>query len=144
MNACRVSIAISLVLALRAWGGAMEELAAVDHFAFGGVGFAGTTSKGEIAFRKVMGDRAAREELLKTLEKGSAAAQCYALAGLHAVDRASFDEKVKRFEKDSREVTTIGGCIIGKEPMSSVVANISRGQFDGAVRNPAPTRPAGK
>jgi hypothetical protein len=122
----------------------LEDLAKIDHFAFGGVGFAGTTSKGELAFRKVISDRTAREEFLKLLATGSPEAQCYALAGLRALNPATYDEKAKRFEKDPRQVTTIGGCIVMKVPMHSVVANISRGHYDASIKNPPPTRPPGK
>jgi hypothetical protein len=141
MKALLLTLGLCALLTSCGLGGNVEELAKVDHFAFGGIGVAGTTSKGELAFRKVMADQSAREELLKTLAAGSAAAQCYALAGLHTLADPSFEEQAKRFTKDSREVTTIGGCMMGKQPMSSVVANIRAGRFDQSVQAPPPRAP---
>jgi hypothetical protein len=109
---------------------AFKRVASIKLFAFGGIGFAGTTSEGEIAFRKVMASNTAASDLERLLKTGNVQAQCYALVGLRLTQRAVFDEKVKSFTGSRVVVETAGGCILAKKPMSSVVEEIRNGNYD--------------
>lgn len=115
------------------WAGdkaAAKTLAEIPLFAFGGIGIAGTTSNGEVAFNNVFASENAAADFAQILKTGTAQAQCYALVGLRLKDRATFDEQVKHFASSKQEVQTCAGCMMSKQPMSSVVANIQNGTFD--------------
>ena len=103
-------------------------------FAFGGIGYAGITSNGEIAFKGVFASDSAAADFLQILKTGTPQAQCYALVGLRLKNRPEFDEQVKRFASSKDVVQTCAGCIMSKQPMSSVVANIQRGYYDESAK----------
>ncbi|MDB6153566.1 MAG: hypothetical protein JWL90_2019 [Chthoniobacteraceae bacterium] len=109
---------------------AIEKLGGIEVFAFGGIGFAGTTSEGEIAFKQIFKSDSAEADLLELLKTGNAQSKCYALVGLRLKNRPAFNEQVKSFTSSKQEVQTCGGCIMMKLPMSSVVAGIERGNYD--------------
>ena len=72
----------------------IDQIAKTRIFAFGGVGFAGATSRGELEFRKIVTEP--RETSIADFEKlyatGNAQAKSYALAGFWKLDRKRFDE----------------------------------------------------
>jgi hypothetical protein len=119
---------------------AVETLAHIPLFAFGGIGIAGTTSNGEAAFHNVFESRNAAADFAQILKTGTPQAQCYALVGLRLKDRAAFDEQVKRFASSKQEVQTCAGCMMSKQPMSSVVANINKGWYDDRGKSGLPKR----
>ena len=112
----------------------LKKLASIHDFAFGGIGVAGITSEGELAFQEVMARKTAGADFTALLDSGNPQARCYALVALHVVNPKAFAVQVKRFERDKTSVSTIGGCIIMAQPMSSVVANISAGRYDRHVK----------
>src|SRR2546427_821043 len=57
---------------------AYEQLRSIKCFAFGGVGYAGTTSKGEVAFRAVAASTNGLQLLTTTLTNGTVEAKLYA------------------------------------------------------------------
>jgi len=73
---------------------ALKELSATHDFAFGGVGVAGITSKGEIAFRQVLASPSSEKDFLDLLATGNAQARCYALVALHVLDPKRYVERV--------------------------------------------------
>jgi hypothetical protein len=144
--AVRQALIIFLALAAGAVGAAVapiDQLRSISYFAFGGVGVAGTTSQGEVAFRQVLQSPTAKENFLLLLKTGNPQGKCYALAGLRASDRKRFEADVAAFEKDQTPVDTIGGCIAVTLPMSGVVANIRAGHYDLYLqgKDPPPRRP---
>lgn len=108
----------------------IKTLETARFFAFGGVGVAGTTSPGEVAFREILESKSAEEQFVTALKNGNAVAQCYALVGLKLKNRAEFDKKVKAFTRSKTEVETASGCMIMRLPMSSVVTGIRAGNYD--------------
>lgn len=111
-----------------------KKLSDVTLFAFGGIGVAGTTSPGEIAFRDVLKTQTAADQFVAVLRQGGPAGQCYALVGLRLKNRALFDAQVKSFSGSKVEVQTASGCMMMKLPMSSVVAGIRSGNYDEAAQ----------
>jgi hypothetical protein len=109
---------------------ALKTLRSVSHFAFGGVGAAGTVSEGEVAFREVLKRASAKEDFSAVLKSGTPQAKCYALVALRSLDPQIYSVHIEKFKKDKTDVTTIGGCIIMVLPMSSVVGNIEAGNYD--------------
>lgn len=113
---------------------ALKQLASIRDFAFGGIGVAGVTSEGELAFREVLKRGTAEADFTALLDSGNAQARCYALVGLHVLNPAACASAAKRFAHDKTAVSTIGGCIIMTQSMASVVANITAGRYDRHAR----------
>lgn len=129
------SVGVSLLILMCGFASAgepaaVEKLAKTPLFAFGGIGFAGTTSDGEIAFHKVFASESAEGDFLHLLKSGNSQANCYALVGLRLKNRAVYQEQVTAFISSKRVVQTCAGCVMAKLPMSSVVAGIQRGDYD--------------
>jgi hypothetical protein len=111
-----------------------ETLSSIHDFAFGGIGAAGTTSKGEVAFRDIYNRPSAKDDFLKLLSSGNPQAKCYALVALRSLDPQTFSSKIETYKKDKTNVTTIGGCMIAVLPMSSVATNIEAGHYDSHIK----------
>lgn len=114
----------------------VPPLAKVNAFAFGGVGYVGATSKGELAFRKVLASPGAREAFLSCVQSGTPAARCYALEGLRLLDRKRFEEEAARLSSSKDPVQTAAGCLIQKLPLGEVVEAIRKGIYDQEAKTP--------
>ncbi len=143
-----LSFAGVLVTGLVSWGGccfaaeaggqadrekpeqAYERLLGVKQFAFGGVGYAGTTSDGEQAFRAVRASTNAVQLFRAALSNGSNEAKLYALCAIRQMDNRSFATDAKAFLRANPEVTTMSGCIVGHERAAAVVKRIAAGYYD--------------
>ena len=112
----------------------ITELASTHDFAFGGIGVAGTTSRGELAFREILKRPSAEKDFVELLASGNAQARCYALVALHSLNPKAYADRVRQFEHDQTDVSLIGGCIVTHEPMSSVVVNIGSGRYDSYLK----------
>ncbi len=131
MNAARFLLVLLLSSGIaKAEGDPVKRLETARMFAFGGVGYAGITTEEEIAFRAVLDSKTAEADFLRVLDRGNVQGKCYALVGLRQKNRSAFDERVERFAKEKSDVGTAAGCMISKEPMYSIVANIRAGRFD--------------
>lgn len=107
-----------------------QTLKSVPQFAFGGIGVAGTTSEGELAFRALLKMPGAEREFVKILQSGNFEGKCYALVALRSLNPTRYAEKVATYQDKKVEVTTVGGCIVAVLPMSSVVSNIDARAYD--------------
>lgn len=126
-------IATLMLLCGIAWAGepsSVKKLEKTRVFAFGGIGYAGTTSEGETAFHSIFASETAEGDFLRLLKAGNPQAKCYALVGLRLKSRAAFTEHVKPFITSKSEVRTCSGCMMSTLPMSSVVPSIQRGNYD--------------
>jgi len=134
----RSAVAILLLLTFasgRAENGfdaAVRRLSAESIFAFGGVGFVGQTSKGELDFRVIAAQE--KEVALAAFEKlvvsGNPQAVAYGLSGIRKLSPSRFQELLPSFESSSIEVETMRGCIISKSHLDKVAEQIRRGDFD--------------
>src|SRR6188474_195330 len=72
----------------------MKRLAAVDRFAFGGVGFAGVISEGETDLKFILSQPspAALASLVRLYADGNPQAKAYALAGVKKLSRRRYRE----------------------------------------------------
>ena len=86
-------------------------LSKIDLFAFGPIGFAGTTSEGELALRELMAKPDRKTRLDALLKKGSPEAKCYAIAAYKLLDQKKHRELLQKFANDKTDVTIQGGCI---------------------------------
>jgi hypothetical protein len=81
-----------LVLPLLARATPAEDLAHVDHFAFGPLGYGGgRISDGEKYFRRILAEPAPATQLVWVAIQGSPAARFYAMVGLYEIDRAAYE-----------------------------------------------------
>jgi len=109
----------------------VKRLASVSTFAFGGVGYAGATSKGEIDFKFVLSQSApvALAAFEKLYANGNPQAKCYALAGIKKRNLNRYKELLAIAGTSADEVEVMRGCIITHEPLRKVAKEIDGGEF---------------
>lgn len=115
---------------------ATKALSSTGVFAFGGVGFVGRTSQGEIAFKAIMA-RPPQEALAafeKVFASGDASARSYALVGIRKLDRDRYKELLRTMEASHEFVLTAHGCIVSREALGAVAGEIDAGHFDAWVK----------
>lgn len=107
----------------------VAQLAKVTMFAFGGVGFAGAKSAGEMAYGAIM-SRPSREALLEEVFAiGTAEAKLYALVGLHNLNKARFEVLAAEMRSSKEPVNTAMGCIIYRTTVGAVIQRIDAGRY---------------
>lgn len=109
---------------------AYQKLLTVKQFAFGGVGIAGVTSQGELAFRSVLNSPSALPLFKNAFSQGTNECKLYALCGIRKFDSNLFDRYSKELIQTNPTVTTVGGCIVAPQGAGSVVRNIAAGHYD--------------
>jgi hypothetical protein len=111
---------------------AIARLSGVDVFAFGGVGIAGQTSKGEIDFRLVLSQPlpVALTAFEKLYATGNPQARSYALFGLRKIKPSRFKELLTSAEASKDKVDVMRGCIITHELLRDVAKQIDSGVWD--------------
>jgi hypothetical protein len=122
---------ISPVLADDTVDAAVNRLSTVERFAFGGVGYAGVTSKGETDFKFVLAQP--KPTALNAFERlyaiGNPQGKSYALSGLKKLAPERFAKLVATFAKSTEEVEVMRGCIVSHESLPEVAKQIGRGKF---------------
>jgi hypothetical protein len=110
----------------------VKSLTKTSVFAFGGVGFIGRISQGEIDFRVIQSQPAA--VALASFEtiyaSGDPAAKSYALAGIRQLDRERFKEILRSLDGSQEEVFTMEGCIMERRRLVDVAKAIDAGSYD--------------
>ncbi|MGD0547073.1 MAG: hypothetical protein ABR991_04520 [Terracidiphilus sp.] len=111
---------------------AIERLLKVDVFAFGGIGIAGQTSKGEIDFRVILSQPApvALQALEKLYKTGNPQGKAYALFGIRKLNPSRFKEILVSASKSAEKVAVMSGCIVMNESLSDIAKRIDNGKFD--------------
>jgi hypothetical protein len=110
---------------------AVKRLSTVERFAFGGVGYAGVISKGEIDFKFVFSQPhttalAAFEELYA---KGNPQGKAYALSGIKRLDSKRFKELLTSAGASKDQVVVMRGCIVSHESLQDIAWQIDEGKF---------------
>jgi hypothetical protein len=110
----------------------VKNITKTGVFAFGGVGFVGKISQGEIDFRVIQSQPAA--VALASFETiyatGDPAAKSYALAGIRQLDRARFKEILQSLDDSQEKVFTMEGCIMERRRLVDVAKAIDAGSYD--------------
>lgn len=109
---------------------AVAQLAKVDRFSFGGVGYAGRIPEREDWFFTILSSRHADRLFRDLFEQGTLEARLYALAGLHVTDTSSFRECAARFTREGSRVQTQGACIASDCTTTEAVAAVERGEVE--------------
>ncbi|RKX34319.1 MAG: hypothetical protein DRP64_20185 [Verrucomicrobia bacterium] len=131
----RLSICILLLLVAHpVYGGdvveeSYERLLKVERFAFGGTGFAGSISQGELDFRVLLKNKKSSERFRGLYDHGNIQAKCYALVAFSQLDKALLDELSEELSKIGGEVTTMEGCIVAATPVPDEVERIGNGAY---------------
>lgn len=126
-----VFFSISPVLADDTVDAAVNRLSVVEHFAFGGVGYAGVTSKGETDFKFVLAQpKPTALNAFETLYAiGNPQGKSYALSGLKKLAPQRFVELAAKSARSTEEVEVMRGCIVSHEPLPEVAKQIGQGKF---------------
>jgi hypothetical protein len=114
----------------------VKSLAETGMFAFGGVGFIGKISQGEIDFRVIQSQPAAValgnfETIYAT---GDSAAKLYALAGIRQLDRERFKEILRSLDGSQEMVFTMQGCVMERHRLADVARAIDAGSYDDRLK----------
>jgi hypothetical protein len=107
-----------------------NELRAVTCFAFGGVGIAGMTSQGELAFRAVLAGTNPLTYFRATLTNGTTAAKLYALCGIRVLAPPDFNRDALPLSASDAIAVTMSGCLVYREQAAAVVGRIKGGTYD--------------
>lgn len=116
---------LCLLLPLCARATPAEDLAQATLFAFGGIGYGGMTSQGELDFRRVLAEPAAAAQFAWVATHGQPPARFYAMVGLHQLHRAAYE----RLKADmlSLHCPTMAGCLGGTIDGPTVLRDIENG-----------------
>lgn len=124
-----VLLLLPVVAMFASSGDPVERLAAVNVFAIGGVGFAGTISPGENDLLAILGRPTAESDFEKLMSSGNPQAQSYALLGLHRLGSSKFASYAAPLRASKQNVTTIHGCIMGQQTMASMIQDLEHGFY---------------
>jgi hypothetical protein len=108
---------------------AARRLSNVEIFAFGGVGYTGVTSKGEIDFKLVLAQPVALAAFEKLYATGNPQAKSYALSGIKKLNPSRFKDLLASVGASTDEVVVERGCIVSHESLREVAKQIDRGKF---------------
>jgi hypothetical protein len=110
---------------------AFKRLQTVKQFAFGGVGFAGRISQGELDFRRII--KQAPDKALADFERlystGTPETKAYALAAIKKLKADRFSQLVASAKSSPEMVETMRGCIVSREPLGTIAQQIDSGKF---------------
>lgn len=110
---------------------AVQRLATVQWFAFGGVGFGGRRSRGEFDFKFVLSQAPA--VALSAFEKlyatGGPEGRAYALCGFKKLDPARFEELLPSVAKSTDQVQVMRGCLISHQHLADLARQIDQGRL---------------
>ena len=116
---------------------AVKSISNTGVFAFGGVGFIGRISQGEIDFRVIQSQPAA--VALASFEEiytsGDTEAKSYALVGIRKLDGKRYKELLQSLEGSQVKVFTMEGCVIEKRNLEDVAKSIDSGGYDGYLKS---------
>jgi hypothetical protein len=107
----------------------LDRLSKTDVFAFGGIGFAGSVSEGETAFRTLLAGSSAGRDFEAAFVRGTPQAKAYALVGLREVNPNRFADLAGSLQTSRIEVQTMQGCLMYKLPMWKLVQRIKAGEY---------------
>jgi hypothetical protein len=114
---------------------AYEQLLSAKFFAFGGVGFAGTTPDGEVAFRTLLASTNALSFFQSAQTNENTAARLYALSGIHKLAPESFESFARPLAVANPKVMTMSGCIGMEEGASNIILRIRGGFYDSSIND---------
>lgn len=127
----------------KSWSSAegVEHLLVARRFAFG-PDINGGISDGEYAFRAVLKSPEAPTMFKTAYGQATTEGQLYALCGVRAAGRDSFEDYASPLRNETRLVMAQSGGITTNEPIADVVQRIAAGDYDRYFTNWIVTPPA--
>ena len=127
-------LGLSAIVLTAAFAGADDTAAydtvrAAPRFAAGPVGYAGATSREEVALHELLSQPTASRDLRRLLSEATIAGRLYALWGLAVVEDADFPKLSEKYSATDTDVDTMKGCLVERETVSSIVNRIRAGQY---------------
>jgi hypothetical protein len=105
---------------------AAQQLAMMDRFAIGGVGYAGVTSRGETLTRELAKEPDAIAVFTQLATHPNRVARLYAYWALRSLDPARAQKLKTVLEADRTPVTLMSGCVGFEERTQQAVAFIDQ------------------
>jgi hypothetical protein len=99
------------------------------QFAIGGVGYAGTISPAELAFRDVLAGPDALARCQSLVKEATAEGRLYGLLGLKRLDAKAYEAAAPAFQKNDAKVSSASGCIVFKTTVAEIAKNIAAGKL---------------
>lgn len=114
---------------------AAHRLNSVRIFAFGGVGFAGTPSQGEVAYNAILSAPKghAIDLLLHAWQAGTPEAKAYALTGMKHLSDYQFHQLATEARTSKQSVITMHGCIVSKTTLAQIAADLLNTQASRSI-----------
>ena len=113
-----------------------ETLEVANMFSLGGVGFSGTSSQEELAFKSilVLPSDTAKQRLERLYSSGNPQAMSYALAGMRKLDPKRYAELIASARTSDATVHTMSGCIMTNEKLRKIADELDSGKYDPWLR----------
>jgi hypothetical protein len=108
---------------------AYEVVKSAERFSIGGVGYAGTRAKPDLALRQLLKEPDAPARCRKLLTEATPAGQFYALLGLHLLDDAAFRTALPRYRDSKESIPSMYGCIVMQTPARVLARKIEKGEL---------------
>jgi hypothetical protein len=103
-------------------------------FAFGGIGFAGATSPGELKFTAIMTSDDPEAGFRQWFQEGGNVGKAYAMVACYYLDATRYEWMKERFAEAHLQVPTMRGCILYNINHEQLTENIEGGQYDAVVK----------
>jgi len=131
----KASLVLILVFSMKSIGFPTEKtqlmtrLSRATSFSFGGTGFAGEITQNEKDFFIVLNGDSAIIDFEEVFRIGTPEAKCYALAGIHFLNRAKFEEMIRLFHDSKKQVQMMAGCKLFHQPIDEIIETIKKGGY---------------
>ena len=141
MKSIQALLFVAVFLPVLAWAGdsehASDKLAreaygtvkTAKSFTVGGVGYSGSPSKQETAFRQLLKQSDPIVQCQKLLAEATPAGQLYGLLGLHLLDPKAFQAALHRYKDATTEIETMNGCLISHTTVAKLAKQIEKGEL---------------
>jgi len=108
----------------------VQQLIKTEYFAFGGVGYAGRTSRGEEAFGAIVKKKEAIRYMMAAFEHGNDCARCYALVALRESSPQLYHDSLAWFRKHlPKKIQFMSGCIMDDVDPREILTAIEAGRY---------------
>jgi hypothetical protein len=112
----------------------VKELAGVETFSLGGVGFVNSIPEREEWFFAILSSWHSDRLFRELFERGTIEAKAYALAGLRLTDTKAFKECAGVFVTEGLDVRTQRGCIGRTRTAAEMVAAFEGGEVERYIK----------
>ena len=103
-------------------------------FAFGGIGFAGATSPGEIKFTEIITSDDPEAGFRQWFDEGGNVGKAYAMVACYYLDPIRYEWMKQRFAEKHLQVPAMSGCLLYNINHEQLTENIEDGQYDAVVK----------